>query len=263
MSLVFAAITPHPPLLIPAIGKEKLETITNTKKAMDLLAGELYLAKPNVIIIISPHSSIFPDAFSVNAHTHFVSSFETFGDLATKKDWAGAPDLAASVSHKANSLHVPIQQVSQEGLDHGAAVALYCLTDHLPDVKVLPIGYSALTKEDHIRFGELLKEVIMNEDKRVAVIASGDLSHCLTQDSPAGYKAAGKKFDETLIQNLESGSFDSLVGLDDVMVKEAEECVYRSLLILLGVVRQMNVRFSKYSYECPLGVGYLVGNFSF
>ena len=62
MSLVFAAVTPHPPILIPTIGKAELATIANTKEAMEKLEQEFYLAKPNVVLIISPHSSIFPDA---------------------------------------------------------------------------------------------------------------------------------------------------------------------------------------------------------
>ena len=82
MSLAFAAITPHPPLLIPGIGKDKLSTLTNTKKSLELLEQELYTAKPHVIIIISPHSSIFDQAFSVNAHTSFRSTFEKFGDFS-------------------------------------------------------------------------------------------------------------------------------------------------------------------------------------
>ena len=35
MSLVFAAITPHPPLLIPTIGKNELKKINATKKALE------------------------------------------------------------------------------------------------------------------------------------------------------------------------------------------------------------------------------------
>ncbi|MEK7084158.1 MAG: hypothetical protein AAB932_02925, partial [Patescibacteria group bacterium] len=75
MSLVFAAITPHPPLLVPGIGKEKMGIIHATKQAMDRVEEMLYLSKPHSIIVISPHGTIYPDSFSVNAHTEFSSSF--------------------------------------------------------------------------------------------------------------------------------------------------------------------------------------------
>jgi len=35
MSLVFAAITPHPPLLIPSIGKDVIKKVDKTKKALE------------------------------------------------------------------------------------------------------------------------------------------------------------------------------------------------------------------------------------
>jgi hypothetical protein len=35
MSLVFAAIVPHPPLLIPSIGKEGIKKIDKTKRALE------------------------------------------------------------------------------------------------------------------------------------------------------------------------------------------------------------------------------------
>jgi hypothetical protein len=37
MSLVFAAIVPHPPLLIPSIGKEAIKKIDKTKRALEKL----------------------------------------------------------------------------------------------------------------------------------------------------------------------------------------------------------------------------------
>ncbi|MBI5728488.1 MAG: AmmeMemoRadiSam system protein B [Candidatus Magasanikbacteria bacterium] len=263
MPLTFAAMTPHPPILIPTIGNEQIENLANTKKAMELLEQELYIAKPQIIFIISPHSGIFPNAFVVNANTHFVSSFEEFGDLATKKTWHGAPEIAAKMSHKAKLSHLPLQQISQERIDHGASVALYYLTNHTPDVRVLPLGYSSLDQGAHLAFGELLKDIIMDEERRVAVIASGDLSHCLTTESPAGFRPAGKKFDETLIRHLTKKNVQGLIDLDQTLTKEAEECGYRSLLILLGILKDMPFRFQKYSYECPFGVGYLVGQFIF
>jgi aromatic ring-opening dioxygenase LigB subunit len=51
--------------------------------------------------------------------------------------------------------------------------------------------------------------------------------------------------------------------MDQTMIKNAQECAYRSTLILLGILRDMDYTFKNYSYESPFGVGYLVGNFVF
>lgn len=39
--LSFAAICPHPPLLIPSIGKEDILKVQETKTAMDLLSEDI------------------------------------------------------------------------------------------------------------------------------------------------------------------------------------------------------------------------------
>ncbi len=263
MSLVFSAVVPHPPLLIPNIGKDELKKIEATKAALEKLEEDLYLSKPEVILIISPHGSLFKDAFCVNAHTHFESNFGEFGDMDTKLAWKGSDFLAAKLGHMANEAKIPLQLISEDHLDHGASVPLFYLTQHLPDVKILPIGYSMLDNKSHLNFGELIKEFIMDSGKRVAIIASGDLSHGLTTDSPAGFSKVGQEFDNKIIELLETRNTTGYANIDIKFVEEAAECGYRSFLILLGIMKDMNYTFKNYSYEGPFGVGYLVGNFVF
>lgn len=263
MSLVFASVVPHPPLLIPNIGKDEIKKVEKTKKALEKLEEELYVAKPDVVLIISPHVSLFTDAFTINAYTNFVSNFEQFGDFATKIKWVGAEQIASKIGRLAKDQHLPVQLVGEEKLDHGSAVPLSYLTKHLPNVKILPLGYSGLDVKTHLKFGELLKEVTMESDKRIAVVASGDLSHGLTTDAPAGFSRVGAEFDAKLIELLETRNTVGLTNMDVKFVEEAAECGYRSLLILLGILKNIDYTFKNYSYEGPFGVGYLVGNFVF
>lgn len=259
MSLVFTAITPHPPFLIPNIGKEKIEEIIKTKEALENLEKELYISKPQLIIIISPHSGLYENAFSANANTIHVSAYEDFGDLSTKKEWQGTPSFAAKLSHACKNKNIDLQLVSQEKLDHGASVPLFYLTNHLKDIRILPLGYSRQNAAEHLKFGEVLKEVIMEDDKRIAVIASGDLSHNVSKK-----KKTGKNFDEKILQIIKEKSIAELIELDSSdLIKKADECGYRSILILLGIIKNMNYNLDNETYEHPFGVGYLTGSFSF
>jgi AmmeMemoRadiSam system protein B len=260
--LIFSALVPHPPLLIPAIGKEKEEQLKKTHAALEQLKQDLFLAKPNVIIIISPHGVILEKSFMVNVQPNFSSNFAEFGDLATKKEWLGIPYLGAKIAQN-ETADLPIKLFSEEKLDHGASIPLYLLTEHLPDVQILPLTYSQSSAKEHLRFGEILKEVIMESEKRIAIIASGDLSHALITDSPAGYKPEGEVFDRTLVNYLETRNTVGLTQMDPELVNNAEQCTYRPLLILLGIMKNMNYTFKNLSYEAPFGVGYLVGNFIF
>jgi AmmeMemoRadiSam system protein B len=115
-----------------------------------------------------------------------------------------------------------------------------------------------LDNQAHLEFGKALKDLIQNTDKRVAVIASGDLSHCLTEDAPAPYSSQGKIFDEQIVKLVENCDATSLVNLDSKLVEQAAECGLRSILILMGIVSDMNCHPEIFSYEGPFGVGYLV-----
>lgn len=261
MSLNFAAVVPHTPLLIPAIGKEKIEHLQSTVTALRQLEQDMYLAKPDLVLIISPHGSLFDTAFTLNAHTQYTSGFDEFGDFETKRTWKGTPDFAAKISHESHVKSLNVRLVSNEKLDHGASVPLFYLTEHLPNIKVLPVGFSKSSAEEHLLFGELLKDIIMSEDKRIAVIASGDMSHRLTPESPDGFHPDGERFNELLLKHIEHHDVSSIVGMDKVLVDNASACIYRSILILLGIIDHMGYSFNKYSYESPFGVGYLTGNF--
>ncbi|MBH41249.1 MAG: AmmeMemoRadiSam system protein B [Candidatus Magasanikbacteria bacterium] len=263
MSLVFAAITPHSPLLIPGIGKEQTEEpLQKTREALKTLEQEMYTTKPDTIVIISPHEGLFDDTFIINAHTHFSSSYETFADFNTQESWKGDPDLAAKISHVSNkSEDIPVRLISEEKLSHGSSVPLHFLTAHNKDVRILPIGFSNLSPEKHIALGVMLKDIIMNHEKKIAVIASGDLSHTLSDVSPSGFNAQGATFDETLIRLLEENNIEKIIAMDPETITLAKECGYRSLLILLGIIKNMKHTFTKHAYEHPFGIGYLTSNF--
>ncbi|MBT4942183.1 MAG: AmmeMemoRadiSam system protein B [Candidatus Magasanikbacteria bacterium] len=263
MSLVFAAVTPHIPLLIPTIGKEQgSEKLAKTITGMRSLEEALYVAKPDIICIISPHEGLFDTAFIVNAHTSFTSSYEIFSDFTTKETWEGAPDLAAKISHSTNRItEIPLQLISEEKLTHGATVPLHYLTPQNTKTKVLPIGFSNLSTKQHIAFGEVLKDVFMLSKYSIAVIASGDLSHTLTHDAPNGYNEQGARLDTMLIDLLEANNTSGIIQIDPEIVSASHECGYRSLLVLLGIIKNMRVTFKTLSYEHPYGIGHLVGNF--
>ncbi len=260
MSLVFAAITPHPPILIPEIGKENFSQVAKTKEAMEELEQNLYAAKPDIIVIISPHGEIAADAFTINLSDHYRINFENFGNFSVKLDFRGETVLMAAAK-EGLSQKIPVSVVSNPNLDHGAGVPLYYLARHLPDISLAPIYFSFLDNLSHFEFGKGLKEAIYSSNKRIAVVASGDLSHCLSKNAPAPFNPAGKKFDEKITQLLEQGDSRSIVNLDQQLIQNAAECGLRSILILLGVLNGVNYSTEILSYEAPFGVGYLVANF--
>ncbi len=262
MSIVFAAITPHPPILLPSVPANVQERLAPTRAAFSELEKELYAAQPEVIVIISAHTGAFNNSFTVNAHPNFTANFAEFGDQETKPTWQGAPALATKISHITNS-PVPVRLMSDSTVDHGVGIPAFFLTEHLPNVKILPVGFSTLSAKQHLDFGEHLREVLVSSGIRVAIIASGDLSHALSARAPAGFNLNGKKFDRAIQELLFAKNTVGLTNLDPYLVSASKECGYRSILILLGALKNIEARFESLCYESPFGVGYLTGLFRF
>lgn len=258
----FAAITPHSPILIPSIGKENLNLIEKTVRAMKKLEEELYAAELDTIIIISPHGPILAESFSISSAQKYHSVLEQFGDLSTKLEFKTDLELIHKIKENLET-KIPLTIISQEELDHGASVPLFYLTQHLKDVAVIPVGYSLLDYQKHFEFGRVLKEEILRTNKRIAVIASGDLSHCLTPDAPAEFSPQGKIFDQMLIDLIKKKDTQGILNLDPNFIKESGECGLKSIIIFLGLLQEINYQPETLSYEGPFGVGYLVAQFKF
>ncbi len=256
----FACLAPHPPLLIPNIGKENLEIVSATSKTLNKLEVEFYQLKPETILIISPHGELIAEAFTINQAAKLMVEFSQFGDLETKLEYNNDVDLGYKIREYLET-KMPVRLISDPQLDHGAGVPLFYLTSHLKEVKIIPIGYSLLSLAEHYQFGKYLQEMLAESTKNIGIIASGDLSHCLTPDAPAGYSPRGQEFDHLFIKLLKEKNIKKILNLDKKLIEEAAECGLRSFIILLGILDGINYEVEILSYEGPFGVGYLVANF--
>jgi len=98
--------------------------------------------------------------------------------------------------------------------------------------------------------------------QKLALIASGDMSHCLKSEGPYGFQPDGPKFDKAFVESLKKKDIDNILKLDD-KYHEAGECGLRSFCFLLGILEASGLDWQQeiLSYEGPFGVGYLVVNF--
>lgn len=258
--ICFAAITPHTPLLIPGVGKENVVRLEATTKALHQLEGELYASHPDVIVVISSHATQHKDAFSLNLHDEYLIDFKDFGDLSTTRLLEPDLELATAIEAHMQKHAVPFTLDSSASLDYGTGVPLFFLTENLPNPKIVPVSFSGLPSKEHVRLGTELKDVFEHSNKRIAVIASGDLSHCLTSDAPLGYKPEGEKYDNKIVEAVKGLSTSTLLSMDPSLVEGASACVQEQLLILFGLLERKKCRVEILSYEHPFGVGYLVAN---
>jgi len=259
--ITFACFVPHSPILIPEVGKENLDKLKDTVKAYKNLEENLYSAKPDIIIIISPHAnSQAGQFFTINQSPYFNLNFKKFGDLVTKVQLVNEIGFGYKIKESCEDFF-PIILTADQELDYGSGVPLFYLTEHLRQTKIVSIGYADLSYSDHVKFGQLIRKQINLSGQRVAIIASGDLSHKLHKDSPAGYSDRAQEFDQTIMKLIQEKDIDKILDLDQELIKESGACGLRSLLILLGIIKELNYQPVQLSYQSPFGIGYLVENF--
>lgn len=266
MSLNFAAISPHPPIVIPGIGQKEDQI-----KTAETLAGMYKLnkifqdAEVETLIVISPHTLIYQDRFNICGMKKLFGSFASFDMPDIILEYNNNLELAHEIYAKNLKSDISAILYNNEGeffeLDHGIMVPLYFLSKNQESVfKVLPIGYSFQDRSKHFIFGQVIGEIIKKYPGRVGVVASGDLSHRLIQGAPGGYSKAGQEFDNKIIQDLKRNRIQDILYYDEDFIENAGECGYRSILILLGILDGLKYLPEILSYEGPFGVGYLVAN---
>ena len=260
MSLNFAGISPHPPIIIPEIGKEDLSKVAKTVAALQKLANHLNKAEVETLIIISPHGLVYPDRFNISVMKKSFSTFAEFDEPNLVFEYKNDLELVDKILENAEKNNLAIMPFDNGGdfyeMDHGMMVPLYYLRREIEtSLKIIPINYANLDRAQHFSFGQVLGETIRNYPGRVGILASGDLSHQLIQ------RPETKKFDLKLIDDLKNNRIQDILYYDDEMVDNWSECGYRSILILLGALDTMKINPEILSYEGPFGVGYAVANF--
>lgn len=260
MSLIFSAVVPHSPVLIPSIGKDDTNHLEKTINGYKKLHEDLYVAKPQTIIIISAHKKTLDSAFSINLSEKYDSNFKNFGDFSPCKYYKSDIQLCHHIRETLET-KIPVKLFSDKELEYGVSVPLYYLTENLNNVSVIPLHFSNLDYVCHYNFGQALKDIILSTNKKIAVIASADLSHSLLKNSPNTYSPDGEKFDKKLVALIRNKDIKNILRMNPDLEKKATVYDFRSILILMGILDGINYDPEILSYEFPFGVGYLTANF--
>jgi len=263
MPLSFASICPHPPIIVPTIGSSPdLKLVAKTIEGMEKLAEIFAKTKPETVIVISPHGLIDFNSFSIVNSPILAGHFYNFGDFKTELIFKNDENLVDLLEKECKKENIPLRIVGTKELDHGVLVPIYYLSQGIPNIKIVPIAYSLLDLKEHFKFGKVIQRVINQEkESRIGIVASGDLSHRLIPDAPAGFTPRGKEFDNLLIDLLKKKDVRGILDINPDLIEEAGECGYRSIIILLGILDDLSWQPEIISYEGPFGVGYLVANF--
>ena len=257
-SLVFAGIAPHPPIMVPEVGREACVEVQSSISAMAELTERLIDSGAETVVLISPHAPLEAAAFVAYDGPILQGDFSRFRAPDATVEAPLDAELLNEITLAAERHGLITLRIRGADLDHGTAVPLYFLQQNGWHGKVVALGYCFLSNEDHLRFGNAIRQAIATLRRPVAFIASGDLSHRLKPGAPAGFSPEAHRFDEAVVDAIRSCQPHRIATIDHDLRQLAGECGYRSMLVALGVVEDAQPSCEVLSYEGPFGVGYLV-----
>jgi AmmeMemoRadiSam system protein A len=248
------------------VGQGREKEIAKTLDAFRRVSERIAADQPELIIFFTPHGLIYSDYIHIapgNYASGNLSRFNAPNDVFSLEYDTG---FIAKLSAVAEAENIPAGTLGGRGgaeIDHGVTVPLHFINQQaFHHFKAARISISGLPAETHYRFGQCVREAIEETGRRAVIVASGDLSHKLTQDGPYGYAPEGPTFDRKLIEALGLGDFLRLLTFEPSFCEKAAECGLRSFIMMAGALDGLEVEAKFHSYEGPFGVGYALCSFT-
>lgn len=263
MPILAAFMVPHPPLIIPEVGRGGELKVQETIDSYKNVAGQIADLEPETIIITSPHSIMYADYFHISPGKKAKGSFVSFGAPDVSFDETYDEELRDAICEIAKKNNFPAGTLGERDpeLDHGTMVPLYFIRQKYSGAKIIRIGLAGLDLLEHYRLGEIIREAIDKTGRKVVFVASGDLSHKLKEDGPYGYAPEGPSYDERIMEVARSASFGEMFDFGEDFCDKAAECGHRSFVIMAGALDATAVDAKVYSHQDVTGVGYGIASF--
>lgn len=264
MSILGAFILPHPPVILPEVGRGREKDISATIRAFEAAREKIRALNPEAVIILSPHATAYQDYFHISPGADASGDMARFAAPGAKLSVEYDQALVQAIASAAARRGVPAgtDGEREKALDHGTFVPLRMVRPGCPEAKIVRIGLSGLPPLDHYALGQAIAEAAQALGRRAVLIASGDLSHKLTEDGPYGYAPEGPVYDERITRAMAQADFLDFLSIPPELHEAAAACGTGSFQILAGALDGLAVTAELLSHEGPFGVGYAVAAFT-
>jgi len=264
MSIVYACIAPHPPIIVHEVGRGREEETRRTLDALDLVAKEMASFEPQTAVVISPHGPVHPAGAGILTARRARGDMRRWDAPDVRFDFENDLDAVAQIQEEAEAAGLPLVAVESwddgavDGLDWGCTVPLYYLLSGLGDARLVVVAPSYAAPAYHHEIGKVIGRALERLGRRAVVICSADLSHCLMPGAPSGYNPAGREFDEAYHDAVATWDVDWILKTErEYRIRAAEDAISQTAM-LMGALSDCRLRPRVLSYEGPFGVGYMV-----
>jgi aromatic ring-opening dioxygenase LigB subunit len=263
---VFACIAPHGGEIIPELEGSMPDRMAVTRKSMFKLGQYMADAKPDCIVLLTPHGTRINGRFSI-ADSERMAGLVEENEASFRMERRVERDLARNINEEAGKNGNPSSTINygtSEGpisclpLDWGAIVPLR----FMPDVPVVVITPSRdLSFQQHLDFGNSLRKAVQQSGKRVGLIASCDWAHAHDERGPYGFHPAAKQFDEQAVELIKSNMLEKMADFEENFIDAAKPDGIWQTLILAGAIPPEERKIEFLSYEAPTYFGLICAGY--
>lgn len=257
MAIPCSVLMCHAPIVIPDVAGHRARQCAETTRAMSDIASRICAHGPDVVVLVSPHAPRHTTRWGICTQSPLTGNFGRFGADHIGVTVPGAPLAAARVTPIARDLRLTTREIAGDNLDHGALVPLYFLRQAGWDGPTLLIALPQSGTKTEERMGQAIARAAEQAGERWVILASGDMSHRLNPNAPAGYHPLAKEFDRTFKARIDAGDLRGACSIEAGLREIAAEDVIDSVAVAAGAVGYRSQGYRSYAYEGPFGVGYL------
>jgi aromatic ring-opening dioxygenase LigB subunit len=263
---VFACIAPHGGEIIPELKGLNPDRMAVTRESMEKLGNYMSLARPDCIVVLTPHGTRINGRFSISDSEKMMGGWEENAVYYEMEKFVER-DLARKIDEEANKngiLSSTINYGTSSGpisclqLDWGAIVPLR----FMPDVPIVVItSPRELSFDDHFKFGQSLRNAVAQYNGRVGLIASCDWSHTHDEKGPYGFHPAAKELDEQTVHLIKANELEKMAEFNSSFIDAAKPDGIWQTLILAGAIPPEERHVEFLSYESPTYFGLICAGY--
>jgi len=274
MTLVYACIAPHGGEVIPELSsKSVLRMFEQTREAMRVLARRISEARPQTVIVASPHNLRLLSKIAVVTSENSSGTLKGSSNrsvalrarcdvefaktVVVQSEKAGLPAVGANYGTATGSS-------SDMPMDWGTLIPLwFLLKEQRLKSKILIVGPSReIPLRTNFDFGRLLGR-LMNRDKKrkFAFIASADQAHAHSRSGPYGFNPAASKYDDFVLNAIRYNKLKRILKLKPSFIEAAKPDSPWQMVMLAGINEVVPLRSELLSYQVPSYYGMACAGF--
>ncbi|MGA2973155.1 MAG: hypothetical protein ABSE39_11135 [Candidatus Bathyarchaeia archaeon] len=275
MTLVYACIAPHGSETIAKLAsKSTVRKFQKTRQGLQQLAREVRKARPDTIVIASPHNLKLWRKIAVVIAENSTGTLQASPrnkksvGLKVKCDVKFARKLLDAAARRklpvVGANYGTFDGVTSDmPMDWGTLVPLlFIIPECRPRPKVVIVTPSReIPLSQNFQFGRVVGEVSERTAKRIVFVASADQAHRHKKSGPYGFNKASKEYDRLVLQAIQRGRIDSIMGFRPKFVDAARPDSLWQMTMLAGAIDRFRMKADVISYDVPTYFGMICASF--